>query len=317
MINVKKEGFITYIDIWVEEECRWYAFVDEFDETQFKYGYVDFYTVVNSDGIIVEDTKYFERVGNKFEEFYIKDAYFDGTPEYTVSIVERSIRTVKVLANSEEEAITKVKELYDTNSIILSSEDFEDVEFEYIEKSESNVKLKDLLVRKEEGFNINDFIKARLNIDEKDMFDFDGTKTFPLRLLFDFFAKNDIEYDELFEETFAANNLGISITKLTQDGEEFFLECFFTITSSMCLTENLNFNSLCKSFDYQEGKYCCSVGEYKEVVDVYKEDELEQLLFDFDLRGNSLEMTDGEIDLNNRFNIKTIEKFNVMSLIKN
>ena len=48
---------------------------------------------------------------------------------YKVKIRETLERTVEVSAKNEEEAIKKVRKLYDKCSIVLTADDFEEVKF--------------------------------------------------------------------------------------------------------------------------------------------------------------------------------------------
>lgn len=75
MCKVKENKTIKYIRVWVEEdnngEGAWYYYLNEFDNSpkRFPFGYVDYYVVVDSNGII-KDTAYFANVGKKFYEMY-------------------------------------------------------------------------------------------------------------------------------------------------------------------------------------------------------------------------------------------------------
>lgn len=50
--------------------------------------------------------------------------------EYTVKITETLKRTIIIKADSDEDALLKVKEQYDNEEIILGSEDYDGTEFE-------------------------------------------------------------------------------------------------------------------------------------------------------------------------------------------
>lgn len=55
--------------------------------------------------------------------------------EYTVEITETLKRTITIKAYSDTDALLKVKEQYDNEEIVLSSEDYDGTEFEaYVKK---------------------------------------------------------------------------------------------------------------------------------------------------------------------------------------
>lgn len=59
----------TYILVWVDEDERWYYFIDDFFEGIFDEGYVS-YEVDVADGVIIKDELAEENVGEIFEETY-------------------------------------------------------------------------------------------------------------------------------------------------------------------------------------------------------------------------------------------------------
>lgn len=60
---------MKYIMVWVEEEEKWYYFINDFQESIFPNGYVDYYIEVE-DGIIKSDSWHRINVGRKFSECY-------------------------------------------------------------------------------------------------------------------------------------------------------------------------------------------------------------------------------------------------------
>lgn len=60
----------VYILIWIHEEEKWYYFENNFDESQFPDGYVDYIILVNNDGIIVSDSFKADNVGKVFADIY-------------------------------------------------------------------------------------------------------------------------------------------------------------------------------------------------------------------------------------------------------
>lgn len=46
---------MLYIMVWIDEEEKWYYFINDFDSSQFSNGYVAYYIEAN-DGIIVSDS---------------------------------------------------------------------------------------------------------------------------------------------------------------------------------------------------------------------------------------------------------------------
>lgn len=49
--------------------------------------------------------------------------------KYEIRVIEQSSRTIEVDANSREEAVVEVKDLYKNGSIVLDAEDFDCVNF--------------------------------------------------------------------------------------------------------------------------------------------------------------------------------------------
>jgi hypothetical protein len=71
------DGTTNYIMVWIEEEEKWYYFIDGFDTEQFPNGYVD-YCIEVEKGIIVKDTFKHDTIGQPFAECY-QQGYWNQT----------------------------------------------------------------------------------------------------------------------------------------------------------------------------------------------------------------------------------------------
>ncbi|PLS19576.1 hypothetical protein CVD28_03925 [Bacillus sp. M6-12] len=66
---------IDYIMVWIEEEEKWYYFINDFDTKQFPNGYVD-YMISVKDGIIKEDNFKADTIGKTFKDCY-QESYWN------------------------------------------------------------------------------------------------------------------------------------------------------------------------------------------------------------------------------------------------
>lgn len=60
---------LNYIMVWIDEEEKWYYFMNKFDENQFKDGFVD-YCITVENGLIVEDSFKPNNKGKVFSDMY-------------------------------------------------------------------------------------------------------------------------------------------------------------------------------------------------------------------------------------------------------